>query len=199
MPTSKAGTLNNHSYGGTGGLACACRHSRQAQEGFTLTEVIVVVFIISLFAAFTIPRLADVGELKLNRTAAHIGRTITYLYSEAVAHHQVVRLTFDLASGKYYPASLSAKGEFEPTRFPLFASGKISEGITVKRFVTMFGGSFSGTQAYVHLLPEGFAEKALIILDDGHGRTVSLLVDPLTGRVKTERGEAHIEFAEQGA
>jgi len=167
--------------------------------GFTLTEMVVVVFILGLFAAFTLPRLGDLGELKLNRSATHIAHTITYLYSQAAANHLMVRMDFNFASGKYIASVVNKQGEFEPTRFPLFTSGRLGDGISVKRFTTMFGGPATGGEAHLHLMPEGFAEKAVIVLKDASGREVSLVVDPLTGKVRIEKGEAAVDFSEQAA
>ena len=163
--------------------------------GFTLVELLVVMFIISLFMAFTIPRLADIGELRLDSAARHLGRTITYLYAESVSSRKVVRLYVEMDKGKYYPATMNNKGEFEKTTFPLFSSGSLGTGLEVKRFVTVFGGEFSGNTAYLHLMPEGMAEKSVIVLGDESGRMVSLIVDPLTGRVRVEPGSVSIDYA----
>lgn len=175
------------------------RAGTSTDGGFTLTEVVVVMVIIGLFAAFTIPRLSDIGELKLNREAGHLARTITYLYSEAAAHHRVVRLYVDLDSGRYYAATQNNKGDFEKTTFPLFSSGTISAGIEVKSFITLFSGSFGGKTAFLHFLPEGFAEKAVIVLGDQAGRQLTLVVDPLTGRVKVETGRVFVDMAAEAA
>lgn len=168
-------------------------------SGFTLIEVMVVVFIVSLFAALVAPRLTDIGELKINRSATHISHTIAYLYSQAAAHHMVVRLNFDLTTGKYYPATLNKKGEFEATTFPLFSFGTVGDGISIKRFVTLYGGELGGNMAYIHFLPDGFAERSVIVLQDGSGRIISLIVDPLMGRVRTEKGEVSIDMAGEPA
>lgn len=162
--------------------------------GFTLVELLVVMFIISLFMAFTLPRLADIGELRLNNAARHLGRTITYLYAEAISSHKVVRLYMELDKGKYYPATMNSKGEFEKTTFPLFSSGSLGAGLEVKKFITVFGGEFGGNTAYLHLMPEGMAEKSVIVLGDDSGRLVSLIVDPLTGRVRVEPGRVSLEY-----
>ncbi len=175
------------------------RKSGLRDGGFTLVEMMVVVFIVSLFAALVAPRLTEVGELRINRSATHISNTITYLYSQAAAHHLVVRLNFDLKTGKYYPAILNKKGEFEATTFPLFSFGTIGEGISIKKFVTLFGGDKAGDAAYIHFMPEGFAEKSVIVLRDDSGRELSLVVDPLMGRVKTLKGEVTIDMAGEKA
>ena len=171
----------------------------RCDSGFTLIEMMVVVFIVSLFVTLVAPRLTEVGELRINRSATHISNTIAYLYSQAAAHHMVTRLNFDLTTGKYFPATLNKKGEFEATTFPLFSFGMVGNGINIKRFVTLFGGENAGNMAYIHFLPDGFAEKTVIILEDGSGRVLSLVVDPLMGRVTTEKGEVSIDMAGEKA
>lgn len=190
MWTLKTGMPNNRLLDGV----AAGRRASSRGGGFTLVEMMVVLFIVSLFAAFTIPRLADIGALRLNSAARHLGRTITYLYAEAVSSRKVVRLYVEKDKGKYYPATINSKGEFEKTSFPLFSSGSLGAGVEVKSFITVFGGAFAGDTAYLHLMPEGFAEKAVIVLGDESGRRVSLIVDPLTGRVRMEQGQVGIDY-----
>ncbi len=43
---------------------------------------------------------------------------------------------------------------------------------------------------YTHIFPEGYMEDTVIYLDDKHGTVMSLIVEPLTGRVRAELGEA---------
>lgn len=165
-----------------------------ADSGFTLVEVMVVVFIVSLFAALAAPRFTEIGELKINRSASHISHTIAYMYSQAAGRHMIIRLNFDLSTGKYYPSTLNGHGQFEATTFPLFTFGTVGDGISIKRFVSLYGGELSGNMAYIHFLPDGFAERTVIVLQDGSGRVLSLVVDPLMGRVRTEKGEVAIDM-----
>lgn len=162
------------------------------QAGFTLAELAIVVFIISLFAVFALPRLPDLAGLKLEKNGRRIAHAITYLYSQASSHRELLRFNIDLESGKYYVTKMNEEGEFEPTKFPLFSSGKLGDGVRVSKFTSLFSGTFSGETAYMHLMPEGFAEQTVIVIENRDGVMLSLVIDPLTGRVTAHKGEIEI-------
>lgn len=169
------------------------------KNGFTLVEVTIVMLIISIFMAIAVPRMSALGDIKLNKNALRVAHTIKYLYSQAAAHGKVVRLVFDLETGDYFPAIINAQGMFEPTTFSLFSSKRLTDGVRVKSFITIFNGAFAGDTAFMHFMPEGFAEKTVIVLTDTGGRTLSLVVEPLTGRVKIKKGEVGIDYSMQAA
>jgi len=167
-----------------------------AEGGFTMIEIIVVVLIISIFASFAMPNLGNIGEFNLKNNALKLSRTITYLYTKAASARKTVRLDFDLKKGKYEAAILNLQGQFEPVEFPLFKKGNFSSGIAVRKFTTLFNGEPAGQAGYLHFMPEGFAEKAVIVLGDKKGRLISLVVDPISGKVKIEKGQVPFEYME---
>jgi prepilin-type N-terminal cleavage/methylation domain-containing protein len=158
--------------------------------GYTLAELAVVVFIIGLLSAIIFPRISNIGELKLKNAARKLARTITYLHSQASASRHVLRLALNMKTGEYTLDYLNPKGKFEEITFPLFSSGKLPREIKVEQFITLFNGPASGTTARLYFLPEGFCEQALITLSDRSERMISLLVHPITGRVKVQKGES---------
>ncbi len=157
-------------------------------DGFTLVEITVVMLIIGIFAITTLPRLSDLAGLRIEKDARKLAHTITYLYAQAAAHGTIVRLYFDLETGEYYPAILNQNDRFERTSFAVFSGGRLDDRTRIKRFETAFSGTFTGDTAYIHFMPEGFAEKAIITLDDGKRESVTLIVQPLTGRVNIIKG-----------
>ena len=166
-----------------------------AVAGFTLVEIAIVVFIISLFTAFILPRLPDIGKYKLEKNGRRVAHTITYLYSQASSQRMLVRFNFDLTTGKYYASIMNIDGTFEATDFPLFKKGTLSDGVKVESFTSLYNGTFGGETAYMHLMPEGFAEQTVIVLTDRNNRKVSLVVDPLSGRVRVLKGEKTLTYA----
>ena len=165
-------------------------------SGFTMIEIIVVVLIISIFAAFAMPNLGNIGEFNLKNNGLKLSRTITYLYTKAMSSRKTIRLDFNLKSGKYAASILNPQGEFEPVTFPLFKKGKFTKGIGIKKFTSLFNGEPAGQEAHLHFMPEGFAEKAVIVLGDKKGRLLSLIVDPISGKVKVEKGLRAFEYNE---
>lgn len=164
--------------------------------GFTLIEIMVVLMIISIVAAFAVPSLGNIGEYKLRKNSLRLARTITYLYTQAMASRKVVRLNVNLKKGEYTVSFLNQQGQFEPTTFPLFTKGKFSKDVRIEGFTTLFGGTFAGDEGFLHFMPEGFAEKAIIVLADRKGRTLSLIVEPLTGHVKVVKGAIAFDYSE---
>ena len=163
--------------------------------GFTLVEIVIVVFIISLFTAFTLPRLPDIGKYKLEKNGRSVAHTITYLYSQASSHRMLLRFNLNLKTGKYYASMMNMEGNFEATDFPLFKKGTLSDGVKVASFTTLYNGTFGGENGYMHFMPEGFAEQTVIVLTDRSGKMLSLVVDPLSGRVRVHKGEKTLQYA----
>ncbi|MFQ5432388.1 MAG: Tfp pilus assembly protein FimT/FimU [Nitrospinota bacterium] len=201
MPTLETGKSNNATDRGLPPKASAAGASGvlAAKAGFTLVEIAIVVFIISLFTAFTLPRLPDIGTYKLKKNGRLVAHTITYLYSQAAAHRMLLRFNFDLKTGKYYASMMNMNGNFEATDFPLFKKGRLSDGVKVASFTSLYNGTFGGGNAYMHLMPEGFAEQSVIVLSDRSGRKLSLIVDPLSGRVRILKGEIDLKYAGEPA
>jgi len=170
-----------------------------AKAGFTLAEIAIVVFIITLFTAFALPRLPDLGAQKLEKNGRRVAHTITYLYSQASSQRILLRFNFDLETGKYYATMMNMDGMFEATNFPLFKTGRLTDGVKVASFTSLFNGTFGGQSAYMHFMPEGFAEQSVIVLSDRSGRMLSLVVDPLSGRVRVHKGEKKLKYAGEPA
>ncbi|MEE8484437.1 MAG: prepilin-type N-terminal cleavage/methylation domain-containing protein [Nitrospinota bacterium] len=158
------------------------------KDGFTLVEITVVMLIIGIFAIITLPKLSDLAGLRIEKDARKLAHTITYLYAQAAAHGTIVRLYFDLETGEYFPAMLNQDNKFERTSFALFSGGRLDGRTRIKRFETAFSGTFTGDTAYIHFMPEGFAEKAVITIEDGKRGSFTLIVHPLTGRVNIVKG-----------
>lgn len=68
--------------------------SRQA--GFTLLEMVVVVFILSLFVALVIPAFHTAGESGLKSDARRTAALLRYLNDSSIYAKETYRLTFDL-------------------------------------------------------------------------------------------------------
>ena len=170
-----------------------------AKTGFTLVEITIVVFIISLFTAFALPRLPDLTAYKLEKNGRRIAHTISYLYTQASSHRMLLRFNLDIKTGKYYATTMNMDGTFEKTEFALFKKGRLSDGVKVASFTSLYSGTFIGESGYMHLMPEGFAEQAVIVLSDRKGKMLSLVVDPLSGRVSAYKGEKQLEYAGEPA
>ena len=88
-------------------------NSRKA--GFTLIELVIVIFIISLTTALVMPSFWDKGEKALKSEAKRISSTLRYIYDEAAGKKLIYTVKFDLDNNSY---------TFEKRkRIPFFSDG----------------------------------------------------------------------------
>jgi general secretion pathway protein H len=139
------------------------------RPGFTLIELIVVVFIISLTAALVFPSFYGLGEGKVSSDAKKIASLLRYLNDTAIYTKETYSLKFDLQDD-----SLSWKGPDGDKRevikslssVYLSSKGEIKEGE-----VTIFFG------------PLGASENIQVHLKNKEkGMTVTF--SPISGRAK---------------
>ncbi len=146
--------------------------SRSTEEGFTLLELAVVVFIISMLAMLVFPAFFGTGN-KITAEARKTASLLRYLNDNAIATKNTYPLKFDIPNGV-----LSWQGpDGEKTErlkslasLTLTSKGNIREGE-----VTVFFG------------PLGLGENLAVHLrDEDKDMTVSL--SSLSGRVKIVEG-----------
>jgi type II secretory pathway pseudopilin PulG len=68
---------------------------------FTLIELVIVIFIISLTTALVMPNLWDTGERAVKSEAKRIGNTMRYIYDEAAGKKKDYVITIDLSEGSW--------------------------------------------------------------------------------------------------
>ncbi len=107
---------------------------RIPNAGFTLIELIVVIFIISLTASIVMPSLWGSGERYLKSEAKRIGNTLRYIYGEAVSKKQTYAVKIDIENNTWAFESKSESRSFEIKNEVMFkdiiipSHGEISRG-----------------------------------------------------------------------
>jgi len=143
--------------------------SHPGRRGFTLLELIVVIFIISLIAAVIFPSFSGLGENRLKSEAKKTASLLRYLNDSAIFTKETYSLKFDLQEGL-----ISWKGpDGEKTEkikslagIRLPSKGEVKEG-----------------EATVFFGPLGIQENIEVFLrDKDEGMRVTL--NPVSGRVK---------------
>jgi prepilin-type N-terminal cleavage/methylation domain-containing protein len=162
------------------------------QAGFTLFELIVVLFIVSLISLVVFPKIQSFLDPDLPGTARHLIATIRYLRDEAETKKQVYRLSYDLDRGEYWTSVVTEKSsdtgqESEGSQEKESAATKhvaLPGKIRFKDVATLHQGKVSEGQAYTQFYPSGRVEKTLIHLTLGQDQILALMISPLTGDVK---------------
>jgi general secretion pathway protein H len=140
-----------------------------SKHGFTLLELIVVLFIISLVAAVVLPSFAGFGDSKLKSEAREIASILRYMHDSAVSRKETFLIKFNLDEGTVYwmgPDGGKTRSFNDITGVTLQSKGKVSEGE-----ITLFFGPF------------GIQENLSVHMSKGD-KEMTVTLNHLSGRVK---------------
>jgi len=166
-------------------------HATPHSKGFTLIELTVIIVILGVMLTLIIPRLGELGEANLKRSARHLSGMIRFLKDESQARKAVYRLRFDVQAGQYWAEVMTQTNEktmeFKRFQSEIGSEGSLS-GNTTFRDVKV---SSHPDDAFIQFTPDGWVESALIHLKDSNDKPFTLIVKPLTG--DTELREGYLE------
>jgi type II secretion system protein H len=105
-------------------------------KGFTLIELILVIFIIALTTTLVMPSFWNMGDRVLKSEAKRIGNTIRYIHDEAAGKKQTYILTLDLDKDAWKYESKKDSRNFKLKKSVMFRDimipslGKVTFGET---------------------------------------------------------------------
>jgi general secretion pathway protein H len=167
MPISRTGTWKNRS-------------------AFTLLELVVVLFIVALFATLVIPRLgAFLSHGDTNKAIRQIRGLVRYLSGMSASTRTPYRLHYDLDEGRCWVSRSGVEGEFIEEQETLIRPLHLPKGVRFQEISTPRGVYKEG-EAYTDFFPTGWVEDTLIHVEGSSEVTLKLL--HLTGDVKVYEG-----------
>ena len=149
-------------------------NKKKRPTGFTLLELIIVVFIISLLSAIVLPSFYQLGTDSLKPDAKKLASLIRYLNDSAIYSKQTFILKFDLQdrSLSWHGPDGDKTDKFKDlTGLNLSSKGMVKEG----QVTVVFG-------------PLGLQENLDIILNNGE-KEFKIMFNSLSGRVKITSNE----------
>ncbi len=155
------------------------RRTAGRTAGFTLIELTIVIFVISLMFGVVFPYVGQKTEINLRAEARALGGAIRFSSGEAVFRRRPTRLYFDFAKNKYWVAILGDDGFF-PMTSPLGKLHAPMSGVYLQS-VWVGGAEFNKGIAFVQFDPDGGMEEAVINIGNDTGDITSLVPDPNTG------------------
>jgi len=164
---------------------------RVRRSGFTLLELLVVILIIGMFAAFAAVRMDAVvsgGDLRL--ASRLIIAEIRALRGKAAHTHQAQQLAFDIEKQLFYPVfagreeAETALGETEKKNKTVDSMKKLPEGVFIEDVAILSKGKIQEGEARLLFFPDGSIERSLIHLRNEKNEVYTLEINPLTGAVK---------------
>lgn len=139
------------------------------RAGFTLLELIIVIFLISLMLALAIPSFTVLGESRIKSDAKRLASIVRYLNDSAISTKETFSLKVDFKEDLIaYNGPDGKKSErFES----IYAVELQSRGVVSKGELIIFFGPLGASEAFSFLLRDD--EKIMTVV-----------FNPLSGRVK---------------
>lgn len=146
------------------------------RKGFTLLELIVVIFIISLTMAIIMPSFWSSDRDALKIEAKRISSALRYIYDEAIGKKQTYLLNINLDN-----KSWSFESEEE------FRSFKIEGNVEIRDLVVPSLGEVSKGEVIIEFGPLGTEEPIIFHLKKGKSE-YTVIFNHLNGRTKIHEG-----------
>jgi type II secretory pathway pseudopilin PulG len=165
---------------------------RPLAAGFTLLEIAVVLFLMALISMLVLPYVRGFRNSQLKFEARRLAGRAAFLYDEAGAQKVVLRLTFNLTTNSYSVARMDPHAPM-PAFMPDLDNGAAPvtlpkrvriRDVTVANVGTVTRGTIS-----CYFYPEGYVDATLVHLRDIGGTVLTLVLQPLTGRVAILPGD----------
>lgn len=152
------------------------------QKGFTLIELVVVIFLVGIFLLVAVPKFKDITEVNIKSASRRLTGTIRYLYSEAVFKKRVYKLAFDIDTNEYWVEVIEGN-EFVTSVDTFLQRKRLPVGVFFKDIKTQrsLGKTEKGSGEFILFMPTGFVEPAVIHLATEDGQAYTLATKPYTG------------------
>jgi prepilin-type N-terminal cleavage/methylation domain-containing protein len=145
-----------------------------SKHGFTLLELVVVLFVISLVTALVLPSFIGFGEKRLKSEAREMASILRYMNDSAISRKETFFMRFDLNEGRVYwkgPDGDRSRRFADMTGVTTQSTGKVSKGE-----ITLF------------FEPLGIQESLSVYMGSGD-KEMEINLNHLSGKVKIIQNE----------
>ena len=157
-------------------------HGLQSSRGFTILEIILVLFLLVGLLGIVLPRISL--EENLSSVGRRMVRTVRSLQSLAMSTQKTVRLYVDMDRGVYWPVILDGNQEKVPTDATWATPLKLPETIRFSDILVSPGKKESG-RVDLFFYPTGRIDPATMHLVDARNNILAIAIEPVTGAIRT--------------
>ena len=153
----------------------------RASTGFTILEIIIVLFLLVGLLGIILPRISL--DENLGSVARRMVGTVRSLQSLAMSTQKTIRLYIDIDRGVYWPMILDGNQEKVPTD-PAWATPlTLPVAIRVSDILLGQGKKESG-RVDLSFYPTGRIDPMTMHLVDGRNNILALAIEPVTGAIR---------------
>lgn len=152
------------------------------EQGFTLLEMLIVLFLLAGILGIVIPRVV-IGE-DLSSTGRKFIGALRTLQGLAVTSQKPVKLYLDLDQGTYWAMVVEGREEKLPFDASWATPRSLPESIRFTEVAVGQTKRVSG-RADVSLFPNGRIDPITVYFADGNNNLLALAVDSFTGNIRT--------------
>lgn len=163
-------------------------------RGFTLVELVVAMLVIGLLATLALPRLSALRGAALDASARQLAQRVRFLREDAALRGRWVRLVVDPANRSYRAGILvetTSGARFVDDDAPLFRATRLPRDVGIELSGPGIASTLDGLPAAV-FAPDGWADPAVIHLDDGAGGAFTIAIEPSTTRPRVLAGRVEV-------
>jgi general secretion pathway protein H len=153
-------------------------------KAFTLVEITIVILIMGILLALSVPRLGSLTGHNLRVSCRRLSGTARFLFHRATVRRTIYRLNFDLKANEYWITYQDEDLEFVTDSSTLARKVRLPKDVTFEDIVIIGRGKFDVGDVKTHFFPKGWVEETLVHLKDARGRQASIHILPLSARVK---------------
>ena len=163
-------------------------------KGFTLLEMLVVMFIIAMVMGISIPYFQSVFQTNLKQAMLRFTGMVKFCFHEAIIKQTMLRLNINPMTGEYWPSVLMTSGnvgEFMDLtgNDVIKKRAQLPQGIRFVDVMTPHNAlKVDREEAFVSFLPTGYVERSVIHITDEAGNFYTMITQPLTGDVEVLDG-----------
>jgi type II secretory pathway pseudopilin PulG len=156
-------------------------HALRSSGGFTILEIIIVLFLLVGLLGIILPRISL--EENLGSVGRRMVGTVRSLQSLAMLTQKTIRLYVDMDRGVYWPVILDGNQEKVPLD-PTWATPlKLSETIRLSDILVGQGKKESGL-VDLFFYPTGRIDPATMHLVDASNNILAIAIEPVTGAIR---------------